>query len=76
MPGDCSVVSYDLEYGSAKFEIQKDAVAKGKRVLIVDDLLATGGTLKARNNHILYTGLGLTRHIMIYPRQHVISSPD
>ena len=46
LPGDCSEVSFDLEYGSATFAMQKDAVAEGKRVLIVDDLLATGGTLK------------------------------
>ena len=39
--------SYDLEYGSATLEMHVDAVQKGERVLIVDDLLATGGTAEA-----------------------------
>lgn len=39
--------SYDLEYGSDTLEIHQDALAKGRRVLLVDDLLATGGTMKA-----------------------------
>jgi adenine phosphoribosyltransferase len=39
--------SYDLEYGSATLETHVDAVAKGERVVIVDDLLATGGTARA-----------------------------
>lgn len=40
-------VEYDLEYGSASLELHVDAVAPGNRVLIVDDLLATGGTAAA-----------------------------
>ena len=40
-------VEYDLEYGTDQLEIHTDAVAKGQRVLMVDDLLATGGTMKA-----------------------------
>ena len=39
--------SYDLEYGSDSLEIHDDAVSTGQRVLIVDDLLATGGTARA-----------------------------
>ena len=39
--------SYDLEYGSATLEVHTDAFAPGDRVLIVDDVLATGGTLEA-----------------------------
>jgi len=39
--------SYDLEYGSDAVEMHEDAIEKGERVLIVDDLLATGGTAKA-----------------------------
>lgn len=38
---------YTLEYGNAVIEIHKDAIKKGQKVLIVDDLIATGGTLKA-----------------------------
>ncbi|MCA9280150.1 MAG: adenine phosphoribosyltransferase [Phycisphaeraceae bacterium] len=47
LPRAVRQVSYDLEYGSDALEIHEDALPKGSRVLIVDDLLATGGTLKA-----------------------------
>ncbi len=47
LPAECVSISYDLEYGQDTLEIHKDAVDKGHRVLIVDDLLATGGTAKA-----------------------------
>jgi adenine phosphoribosyltransferase len=40
-------LAYDLEYGSAELQVHTDAVASGSRVLLVDDLLATGGTMKA-----------------------------
>ncbi len=40
-------MSYDLEYGKDSLEMHADAIVKGQRVLIVDDLLATGGTMKA-----------------------------
>ena len=39
--------SYDLEYGSATLEIHQDSIKPGQKVIIVDDLLATGGTLEA-----------------------------
>ena len=45
LPSDVVSVEYDLEYGSATLEMHKDAIAPGARVLIVDDLLATGGTV-------------------------------
>ena len=47
LPWDTEVAEYSLEYGAATLEIHKDAVAPGERVLIVDDVLATGGTAKA-----------------------------
>lgn len=47
LPAECVSVSYELEYGQDTLEMHKDAVGKGHRVLIVDDLLATGGTAKA-----------------------------
>ncbi|MEQ1727344.1 MAG: adenine phosphoribosyltransferase [Vicinamibacterales bacterium] len=47
LPSATMRVSYDLEYGSDTLEIHDDAVKAGQRVLIVDDLLATGGTAKA-----------------------------
>ena len=45
LPADVVSVEYDLEYGSATLEMHKDAFAPGAKVLIVDDLLATGGTV-------------------------------
>lgn len=45
LPADVVSVEYDLEYGSATLEMHRDAIAPGARVLIVDDLLATGGTV-------------------------------
>ncbi|MDF7641657.1 adenine phosphoribosyltransferase [Bifidobacterium sp. ESL0784] len=47
LPPETIGESYSLEYGEAKVEIEKDAVKPGDRVLIVDDLIATGGTAKA-----------------------------
>ncbi len=47
LPAEVLRVSYDLEYGSDSLEIHKDAIAPGQRVLLVDDLLATGGTMGA-----------------------------
>ena len=45
LPADVVSVEYDLEYGSATLEMHKDAMKPGAKVLIVDDLLATGGTV-------------------------------
>lgn len=47
LPRACHSVSYDLEYGSSTIEMHKDALQPGKRVLIHDDVLATGGTAEA-----------------------------
>ncbi len=47
LPGTKYTEEYSLEYGTNTIEIHDDAVAPGKRVLVVDDLLATGGTLAA-----------------------------
>lgn len=47
LPGEVERVSYDLEYGSDTLEIHRDAIQPGQRVVIADDLLATGGTAAA-----------------------------
>jgi len=47
LPAERAAISYDLEYGQDTLEIHKDAIQPGTRVLIVDDLLATGGTARA-----------------------------
>jgi adenine phosphoribosyltransferase len=55
LPWQTHAASYELEYGTDSLEIHQDAVAKGHRVLLVDDLLATGGTARA--------GLDLVRRL-------------
>ena len=47
LPAECASISYELEYGQDTLEIHRDAVGQGHRVIIADDLLATGGTAKA-----------------------------
>ncbi len=47
LPRETVEVSYDLEYGSNTLCMHKDAIKKGQKVVIIDDLLATGGTIKA-----------------------------
>jgi adenine phosphoribosyltransferase len=47
LPSECASISYDLEYGQDALQIHRDAVGRGHRVIIADDLLATGGTARA-----------------------------
>ena len=47
LPGRTVRYSYDLEYGTDTIEMQEDAIAPGQRVVVLDDLLATGGTMRA-----------------------------
>lgn len=56
LPAETAKVKYDLEYGSDSLEIHRDAITPGQRVIIVDDLLATGGTMEASVQ--LVEGLG------------------
>jgi adenine phosphoribosyltransferase len=56
LPSTTMRASYDLEYGSDALEIHDDAVKEGQRVLIVDDLLATGGTAKAASDLVRRLG--------------------
>ena len=47
LPSECASISYDLEYGQDALQIHRDAIGQGHRVIIADDLLATGGTARA-----------------------------
>lgn len=47
LPGECISVKYALEYGEDVFEMQKNSIKAGQNILIIDDLLATGGTFSA-----------------------------
>jgi adenine phosphoribosyltransferase len=56
LPGATARFSYDLEYGTDTIEIQEDAISSGQRVIVVDDLLATGGTMQAAIQLVQHQG--------------------
>ncbi len=56
LPASVRSVTYELEYGTDSLEIHQDAIAPGAKVLIVDDLLATGGTAKATSELLTQIG--------------------
>lgn len=56
LPSEALSISYDLEYGSNSVEIHRDAIKPDQRVLVVDDLLATGGTILATTKLIEQLG--------------------
>ena len=56
LPAECESEEYTLEYGKDKIEIHKDAIKKGERILIVDDLIATAGTANAARNLVKKLG--------------------
>ncbi len=56
LPWKSKSVTYDLEYGTDTLEIHEDAIKPGNRILVVDDLLATGGTVKATTDLIKQFG--------------------
>ncbi len=62
LPADTIKQTYQLEYGTDTLEIHKDAIAPGERVLIHDDLLATGGTARAACDLIEKMG-GVVEHV-------------
>lgn len=64
LPAERASISYDLEYGQDTLEIHKDAIGDGHRVIIADDLLATGGTAKAVCD--LVEGLGGTVVALVF----------
>ncbi len=65
LPGDVHSESYDLEYGSAALEMHQDAFGPGSRVVIVDDVLATGGTACAAIDLVRRTGADIVRFAVI-----------
>ncbi len=60
LPAETYEETYELEYGSATLEIHKDAIEKEKRVMIHDDLLATGGTVAASSKLVTQLGASIS----------------
>lgn len=60
LPGETYECSYSLEYGTATIEVHKSDIKKGQNFLIVDDLIATGGTIAAAKNLIEQGGAGVS----------------
>lgn len=65
LPAATHAVSYDLEYGAATLEIHRDALAPGDRVLVIDDVLATGGTITATSELIDRCGATLVGSVVL-----------
>ena len=56
LPADVHSVDFELEYGTATIEVHKDSIEKGDRILIIDDLIATGGTAEAAAKLVSISG--------------------
>ena len=65
LPGEVLSHSYDLEYGSDTIEVQPDLIKPGAKVVLVDDLLATGGTMGAAEKLISQAGGEVVANICI-----------
>jgi adenine phosphoribosyltransferase len=81
LPAECTRISYALEYGTDTLEIHKDAVSTGTRVLIIDDLLATGGTAKAVTQLVedlggTVVGLGFMVELTFLPGREKLQGYD
>lgn len=65
LPGKCAKASYAKEYGEDVFEIQSDSIAKGANVIVVDDLIATGGSAKAAGELVQQLGAKTLEYLFI-----------
>lgn len=80
LPGPTRSLTYDLEYGTDTIEIQEDALVSGQRVVILDDLLATGGTLSAsvelcRQAGAEVVGCGLAIELTFLEGREAVDAP-
>ena len=57
LPGEKISVTYELEYGTNTIEMQSDSIRKGERIIIIDDVLATGGTANAATSLVEQLGV-------------------
>ncbi|KAI9096524.1 adenine phosphoribosyltransferase [Phlyctochytrium arcticum] len=63
LPGDCTKVAYEKEYGTDYFEMQAGAIKSGQNVVVIDDLIATGGSAQAAGQLIAANGGKTVRYI-------------
>ncbi|SDD88668.1 adenine phosphoribosyltransferase [Nocardioides lianchengensis] len=77
LPRETHAVSYSLEYGDATLELHRDAISPGDRVLLVDDVLATGGTARATRELVeacggIVTGLAVLMELSFLPGRETV----
>jgi adenine phosphoribosyltransferase len=65
LPAATDRIEYSLEYGTAKLEIHKDALLRGVRVVVIDDLLATGGTAQATGKLVAKCGAEVVAYAFV-----------
>ena len=65
LPRETVSASYDLEYGSAEIEMHKDSIKPGQKVVLIDDLIATGGTIEAAGKLVESLGGEVVRIIFL-----------
>ena len=65
LPASSYTTSYELEYGSAELEMHRDAIQPGDRVLVVDDVLATGGTMLAAADLVEQSGAQVAGNLVV-----------
>ncbi|KAE9410390.1 adenine phosphoribosyltransferase [Gymnopus androsaceus JB14] len=65
LPGTCESATYEKEYGTDSFEMQSDAIKPGQSVIVVDDLIATGGSAKAAGELIAKLGGKTVEYLFI-----------
>ncbi|TFY72729.1 hypothetical protein EVG20_g242 [Dentipellis fragilis] len=65
LPGECDKASFEKEYGVDVFEMQGDAITPGQNVVIIDDLIATGGSAKAAGELVAKQGGKVLEYLFI-----------
>jgi len=65
LPGQCVTATYEKEYGADSFEMQADAIKPGQSVIVVDDLIATGGSAKAAGELVAQQGCKTLEYLFI-----------
>jgi len=65
LPGKCVTATYEKEYGSDSFEMQADAIQPGQNVVVIDDLIATGGSAKAAGDLVVAQGAKTLEYLFI-----------